>query len=133
MSKNPVQYVASPMQGVLIGADGAPAANVPVRRTWAWAGKRGEDRATTDGNGTFSFGAVEAKRGFWGRLPSEDAIRQAFFANTGGEEVQFMSLTPRVGDLNHESDGAPFSVTCDLRKTPGHGGFWFGTCTLNSD
>ena len=131
MSKAEAEYVTSPISGVLIGPDGQGAADVTVRRTWDWRGKSGEDQTRTDASGTFRFDGVPAKRGFFQRLAGEDAVRTVFYADTAAGEQKFLVMTPRVGPVNHENKGAPISVTCDLRKEPAHGGFWFGVCELN--
>jgi hypothetical protein len=131
MSQNAEQYICSPMQGVLVTASGAPASGVPVTRSWSWRGKRGEDTSVSDAQGRFSFDEVLPKRGFFGRLPAEEAISQNYVADTASGPVNILSLTPRTGPLNHESQGKPFSVTCDVSKEPGHGGFWYGTCRLD--
>ncbi len=102
-----------------------------MTRKWAWRGKKGSDVAVTDDQGRFSFDAVEAKRGLFGRLPAEDAITQQFIAEGQLDGAPFLILTPRVGPINHESDGKPFDIICDLGRAPAHGGFWYGTCKLN--
>ncbi|MEL7126125.1 MAG: DUF6795 domain-containing protein [Pseudomonadota bacterium] len=131
MSKADAEYVTSPMSGVLIGPDGQAAGGVTVRRTWDWRGKSGEDRTVTDASGQFAFDGVPAKRGFFQRLAAEDAVRTVFYADYPAGAQNFLVMTPRVGPENHENKGAPISVTCDLRKEPAHGGFWFGVCTLD--
>lgn len=130
MSKADAEFVTSPMSGTLIGPDGQAAANVTVRRTWDWRGKSGEDSTVTDASGAFSFGAVPAKRGFFQRLAAADAVRVVFYADVPGGAEKFLVMTPRVGPENHENKGATIALTCDLRKEPAHGGFWFGVCEL---
>lgn len=132
MTDNAKTYVCSPMQGVLVGVGGTPLANVRVTRSWAWKRKKGEDTVKTDGQGRFSFEAVEAKRGFLGRLPAEQAVTQQFTAQGQMSGQPFLILTPRTGPLNHENQGQPIDVTCDMSAEPAHGGFWYGTCALNN-
>lgn len=131
MSGASKSYVCSPFEGVLVGAGGTPLKGVSVTRNWAWRSKKGEDTVQTDDQGRFSFGAVEAKRGFFGRASAEDAVTQQFSAQGHMSGAPFLILTPRVGPLNHENKGQPISVTCDMSAEPAHGGFWYGTCTLN--
>ena len=58
MSKADEQVICSPMSGVLIGPDGAPAAGVAVRREWDYNDKSGSDTVQTDSAGRFAFDAA---------------------------------------------------------------------------
>ena len=62
MSNAAERLICSPMSGTLIGADGTPAAGVTVRREWIYDRKTGSDSVTTDADGRFALGAVEAPR-----------------------------------------------------------------------
>ena len=130
MSRAADRYICSPMSGTLVGADGAPAAGVTVRRDWIYDRKTGSDTAVTDGAGQFRFDAVTApKKGLFS-LPSTPVVVQRYFVESG-EEAEILYINSRSLDLNHEAGGAAFAVTCDMRKEPGQSEFGWGVCTLN--
>ena len=131
MSKADTQYICSPMTGVLIGLDGTPAADVTVRREWSHNSKSAVDRVVTDSAGRFGFDEVEAPRKRWFSGLSTPVVLQRYFAEMDGEDVEVLYINSRSLDLLHETGGAPFSVTCDLRKTPGNGPLGWGQCALN--
>ena len=131
MSKADAQYICSPMSGVLIGPDGAPAAGVAVRREWSYNNKNGTDRVATDSNGAFGFGAVEAPRKGWFSGLSTPVVLQRYYAEFGGQDVEILYISSRSLDPLHETGGAAFAVTCDLRQEPGNTSLGWGQCTLN--
>ena len=131
MSKAEAQYICSPMSGVLIGPDGAPASGVAVRRDWLHSGKSGSDSVTTDAEGRFALGAVDAPRKRFFSGLSTPVVVQRFYAMMPGEEVEILYINSRSLDPLHETGGAPFSVTCDMRKAPDNGPLGWGNCVLN--
>lgn len=131
MSKAETQYICSPMSGTVIGADGAPAAGVTVRRDWRHNKDSGSDQTTTDGSGNFAFDAVPGPRKRWFSGLSTPVIDQRYFATIGGQEVQIMFLTSTSLSPLHETDGKPFNVTCKLGGESRVGNMGRGFCTLN--
>ena len=129
MSKTP-SYICSPMEGTLIGDDGQPAAGVTITREGGYRGKSGSDAAVTDASGQFSFSGIEARRGLMDLLPSETVVSQFYYAEVTSDGVEILRLVSRDVSLNHETEGAPFRVRCDLGATPGSDGLHFGVCTL---
>ena len=131
MSKAAERLICSPMTGILIGPDGAPAAGVTVRRDWIHDRKTGSDRVTTDAEGRFALGAVEApRRGLFAGL-STPVVVQRYYAESGGTETEFLYINSRSLEPLHETGGAPFSVTCDLSQAPGDTALGWGHCALN--
>ena len=131
MTKNE-EYICSPMTGRLVHPDGSPAADIEIRRDWSWHGKSGSDRTETDAQGRFSFGAVPARRGFFGWLPMEDATSQRFYALLPGGEFNFLYIPDRSLGPGHETSGKPFDVRCRVGVDPDGDGFHWGTCELIS-
>jgi hypothetical protein len=124
------EYVCSPMTGQLIFADGAPAAGVPVQRQWFWRGKSGSDQVSTDSEGRFAFDAVAPKRGLFGLLPAEEAVRQIFTADLPGGAFDFIDVHTSGLDRNAETKGRPFNVRCRADAEPGAADVGWGTCEL---
>ena len=131
MSKADAQYICSPMSGVLIGPDGAPAAGITVRREWSYNDRTDTDTVATDGEGRFGFAGVEAPRKRWFSGLSTPVVLQRYYAEMGGEDVEILYINSRSLDPSHETGGARFDVTCDLRQAPGNGPLGWGQCTLN--
>ncbi|MEL6915046.1 MAG: DUF6795 domain-containing protein [Pseudomonadota bacterium] len=125
-------YVCSPMQGQLIGADGRPAAGAQVTREYRYQGKQAFDTVTADAEGRFSFDAVETKPGLFGRVPANIVVIQRYTTDAMGGE-RFLSISSRSLDLNHETGGAAFDVTCNLGEEPSTANFAKSNCTLNSN
>ena len=119
------------MSGVLIGADGAPAAGVTVRREWIYNDRSETTRVATDSAGRFGFDAVEAPRKRWFSGLSTPVVVQRYYAETGGGEVEILYINSRSLEPLHETGGATFAVTCDLGKAPSNGPLGWGNCTLN--
>ena len=131
MSKAAAQYICSPMSGVLIGPAGAPAADVTVRREWSYNDQTATDTVVTDAAGRFGFDAVEAPRKRWFSGLSTPVVLQRYYAEMGGEDVEILYINSRSLDPLHETGGADFDVTCDLRQAPANGPLGWGQCTLN--
>ena len=130
MVKAETRFICSPMNGVLIDADGKPAAGVTIRRKWLYNRKTGNDRVVTDAGGGFSFeGVVGPRKGFFSGL-STPVVAQHYFAElpTGDFEILYISSTSL--ERLHETGGRDFSITCDLRRDQGHGPFYWGVCSL---
>lgn len=131
MSKAADRYICSPMQGVLVGADGAPAAGITVRRMWNYNDRTENETVTTDAQGRFAFDGVPAPRKRWFSGLSTPVVLQRYYAALPGGEEEILYINSGSLDPLHETGGAPFSVTCDLRETPGNGPLGWGYCSLN--
>ena len=131
MSNAAEQYICSPMSGVLIGADGAPVAGAAVRREWSYNDTSASDTVRTDDAGRFGFDAVPAPRKRWFSGLSTPVVLQRYYADVGGDEVEILYINSRSLDPLHETGGATFSVTCDLRQEPGNTPLGWGQCQLN--
>lgn len=124
------EYVCSPMTGQLVQSDGSPVVDTQIRREWHWHGKSGADTTRTDAQGRFSFGAVPAKRGFFGFLPAEDRVQQNYYADLPDGAFKFLYVSGSGLTLGHEADGKKFNVRCLTGTEPDGNGFHWGTCKL---
>jgi hypothetical protein len=123
--------LASPVSGVLQGADGAPIAGATVERAWLWGKEEGKDSAVTGPDGAFSFDQVTGRKSFFGRLlPSQANISQTFTAAAGADAPRLLMQVYKSNyDLHGERNGSPLSIVCDYEAEPGGDGtFFFGTC-----
>lgn len=124
------EYICSPMSGVLKSSSGALASNIVVTRSWFWRGKRGEDSTTTDETGRFEFQAVLARRGFFARFPGNDITEVKFNASLANGEFQFLRVFHDGLQLNGETAGRAFNVSCLTDTKPGKDDVEWGTCSL---
>ncbi|MBP0481633.1 DUF6795 domain-containing protein [Sagittula salina] len=124
------EYLCSPMTGQLVTPEGAPVPDTPVRRSWFWRGKRGEDSTVTDAEGRFSFGPVHPKRGLFERIPAREAVTQDYFADLPEGPFQFLTLSTRGLALNAETMGRAFNIRCRTLLDPYADDIHFGTCSL---
>lgn len=128
---NGKMFICSPMDGRLVDGAGNAVAGAEVTREWRYQGERDFETVTTDANGRFAFGAVEAKKSLINTLPTKIAITQRF-TTTAMDGARFMAISSRSLDLNHETGGTQaFSVTCDISREPSTDGFQKSNCILN--
>lgn len=130
MSQSADRYICSPMQGILTGANGEPAAGIQIRRDWIYDHQSGSDTAMTDQAGRFAFDAVAAPRKGLLSLLSTPVVVQRYYVEGDGE-TEILYINSRSLDLNHEAGGAEFSVSCDLGKDATQSEFGWGVCSLN--
>lgn len=124
------EYVCSPMTAQLRHANGEPATGISVRREWFWRGKSGVHNTTTDGEGRFSFPAVAPRRGLFGFLPAEEAVRQIFTASLSSGEFEFLDIHTSGLALNAETQGRVFDLICKVGVEPGKADVGWGTCSF---
>jgi len=124
------EYIASPVIGELIFPDGSPAANIEVKRSWWWRGRKGSDLAKTDIAGKFTLPEVRPKWGLLDFLPSDDSIAQVFVAYLPDGEFEFLNVDTDGFDLFAETNGKPFNVRCTMNVKQGKDDVQWGTCQL---
>ncbi len=111
----------SEMEGRLVEADGAPAANVKLVRTWewAWANRSGQDETETDEEGRFVFPKVTGRSWSARIFPHEPDILQRIHAQTSNGEIRIWSARKANYRDRGELSGRPLRVLCSLESLPG--------------
>lgn len=128
--------LASPIEGRLVGADGAARPGVRITRswTWRWTGQTGADDAVTDAEGRFAFPAVEGSS-LKARIPHRpDVLVELHAEAPAGAPRLLLSLAKTSYDLGSEAawigqPGPALRLRCDHDAEPSLEGVWFGACT----
>jgi hypothetical protein len=107
----------SEVRGVVL-ANGSPAADATVERTWDWGRKPGSDRARTDAEGRFALPAVLRRSLLASILPHEPVIRQEMHIEHGGERRQAWLFVKHNYEVDGERKGRPIRATFHLEAEP---------------
>lgn len=107
----------SAVQGV-VTEHGRPVAGAVVERQfkWAWKGETGIDRAQTDGEGRFHFGAIWRGSLLGGLLPHEPSVEQEIRIVQGDRSFVAWQFVRDSYQENGELFGQPIRLRCDLSK-----------------
>lgn len=126
----------SEVNGKLVDAAGAPAAGLPVRRTWDADGPnvQGEDTTTTAEDGSFTFPEV-THSSFWASIVPQSATIVQEIRATGADGYEKLlyaldkSNYERDGELNRSPYKGPgINITCRIDAEPSDAGWFWGTC-----
>lgn len=126
----------SKVNGTLVNASGAPAAGLPVRRSWRADGPNveGEDTTTTAADGTFSFPEITHSSFLASFIPQSATVAQEIHATSANGYERLMYALDKS---NYERDGelerSPYSgpginITCNIDAEPNDAGWFWGTC-----
>lgn len=121
MALSATLVLMSGMDGRLVSASGAPAANTRLVRTWhwAWTDTRGQDETTTDAQGRFRFPPVTGRSMSARLMPHEPDILQTITAQAASGPVEIWSARKANYRENGELQGQPLHVLCGLNGVPG--------------
>jgi hypothetical protein len=111
--------------------DGVPLAGAEIRQEVVWSDNKDEIPAretASDGNGRFSFPAVEHTAGALRVVPHQPVILQKLIIRYNGVDYPAWRHTKNSYEENSELEGKRMDLVCELSREPDFEGTHYGIC-----